>query len=358
MSVARLRGIGYKSFRRLVQWINDAQPALDTTQDILSSVYLPDGVTSGSYSFAAGAATTLTGSGFVTFRSGRVTYNGPVGAVTLEDLGDITQSNFGAWRILISRLGVLTSQASPTVGGESTAQKALASLGSVAPTANTVTLGYLTLTDSNSVIDVGTDNLNASGVTAVVYYERGPRKRISGHNTALGAASTLTAASTTYGHGAINVNVNGLKVAEIAAGATQALTDADVITTAKYGGWVILTDLAGTSKFTLNAAGLPGVQTMAYDTAALRDAALDDLCDRLPSMFVPIAVIKVYKGSAVDFTAKTTNWDATGVTSTITDATVSAYSRTLKTSGFDSHQVTLPTMPSALDTFRDARGAA
>lgn len=327
--------------------INDLETlraALSKVDTVLDQLIKPDGVFAGSYSFAAGAATTLTGSGFVTYRIGGVQYNAPVGNVTLEDLGDITQSNFVAFRIEIDRLGALTAKSSPTVGGESTAQKALLSLASIAPTANAVTIAYLTLTDSNSVINLGTDNLNASGVTATIYYERGPRKRISGLNTALGAASTLTASSTTYGHGTIDPNPNGLKVAQIAAGATQALTDADTIATTKFGAWVVVTDLAGTSKVTLNAAGTPGVTAMTYATAALALAAINLVVDRLPAMFVPFILIQVSNQAGGTFTAKTTNWDATSVTSTITDATVGGWARGTST-GFDSHQITA-TQPS------------
>ena len=305
----------------------------------------PNGVIGGSYAFSAGAATTLAATGFITYRLNGIEYSGPMPAtITLEDLGDVTQNNFAAWRIEIDALGAVTAKESPTAAGYATAQIALLALGGLAPTANTVTIGYLTLTDTDSVIALGTDNLNAAGVVSAIYYERGPRKRISGLNAALGAASTLTAASTTFGHGTINANMNGLKKAQIGAGATQALTDADVISTLKFGAVVILTDLAGTAYVSLNQAGIPGVQTMASASAAAALALIDAVIDRLPAMFVPVALIRVSNQAGGDFTFKTTNWDATSVTSTITDAAVAGWDRTVA-AGFNSHQITRVAIP-------------
>jgi len=239
----------------------------------------------------------------------------------------------------------VTTQSSPTVGGAASAQIALLSLASVAPTASTCTLGYLTLTDSNSVINIGTDNQNASGVTAVIYYERGPRKKISGLWAEPGAASTLTAASTTFGHGTWDLQINGVEKAQIAAGATQALTDADTVAQTKFGNILILSNLAGTGYVSLNAAGTPGATAMSYATAVAALTASDNVVDYLPSMFVPLALIKISAGDRNPFTVKTTNWTGAGTAfCTITDATAGTWSRTLN-AGFDSHKVTPPALP-------------
>ena len=61
-------------------------------------------------------------------------------------------------------------------------------------------------------------------------------------------------------------------------------------------------------------------------------------------MFVPIALIKVYNGTAGNFTFKTTFWDAALVTSSIVDATVTGWDRT-KATGFNSHQITVAGLP-------------
>lgn len=308
----------------------------------------PDGVFGGSYAFTAGAAVTITVTGWVKYRIGGVEYTAEMPTtITLEDLGDITQNFFGSWRIEIDKLGACTAKSSPTVGGYSTAEKAMLALGGLAPTANAATLGYMTIVKTGSAFNIGTDNLTVATATAVFYMERGPRKRISGLNAALGAASTLTAASTTYGHGTIDANMNGLKKAQIAAGATQALTDADTIATLKFGNVLVCTNLAGTGKVTINAAGTPGVTAMSYASAALALAASDLVVDRLPSVFVPIALIKVSNQSVSTFTFKTTNWDATNITSTITDAGVAGWDRTVSV-GFNSHQITRTAIPAIL----------
>ena len=335
--------------------VTDLEVIRAGTINQVNAQFAPDGVVGGSYAFSAGAAPTLAASGWVKYRIAGVEYATEMPAtITLEDLGNVTQGNFSAWRIEIDRAGAVTAKASPTVGGYASAQIALLALGGLAPTASAVTLGYLTLTDSDSAINVGTDNLNAAGVTSAIYYERGPRKRISGLNAALGAASTLTAASTTYGHGTIDINQNGVKKTQIAAGATQALTDADTIATVKWGAVLVVTDLAGTGKVTLNAAGTPGVTAMSYASAAAALSAANNVVDRLPAMFVPIALIRVANGSGSTFTFKTTNWDAASITSTITDATVTGYGTA--TSGFDSHQITTPT--TSVDTAGDLAAAA
>ena len=325
-------------------WATEVDADENNINNQLDSLLTPDGVISGGYSFAAGAAITLTGSGFVSYRIGGVEYHAPVGNVTLQDLGDITINQYGAWRIEIDKLGALTALASPTVGGYLTEQIALLAMAGLAPTTAAATIGYLTIIKTGSAFNIGTDNLNVATATAAIYYERGPRKRVSGLNAALGAASTLTAASTTYGHGTINANMNGLKKAQIAAGAAQALTDADTIATLKWGNVVICTDLAGTGKVSINAAGTPGVTAMSYASAAAALTASDLVVDRLPAMFVPIALIKVNNQSGGTFTFKTTNWDAASVTSSITDAAVAGWDRTIA-SGFDSHQISRVAIP-------------
>jgi hypothetical protein len=342
-SVSPTHSAEYRAIAELNNVVDDlATVATGSTglADHVDYLLTPDGVIGGSYAFSVGGAATLAASGWVKYRIAGVEYCAEMPAtITLEDVGNVTQNNYSAWRIEISRLGAVTAKASPTVGGYATAQIALLALGGLAPTASCCTLGYLTLTDSDSAINIGTDNLNASGVTAAIYYERGPRKRIAGLNTALGAASALVSASTTYGHGTININRNGLKVAEIAAGATQALTDADTIATLKFGAVLICTDLAGTGKVSVNAAGTPGVTAMSYDSAALALAAVNLVVDRLPAMFVPFALIQVSNQTVGTFTFKTTAWNTALVTATITDATVGGWDRTVA-SGFDSHQVT------------------
>lgn len=319
--------------------------ALSLVDTVLDQQVKPDGVVSGNYTFAATAAVTVLVAGNVKYRINGIEHFVELPTtLTLEDLGDVTQNNFGAWRVEIDRLGAITAKASPTVGGYSTAQIALLAMGGLAPTANCCTLGYVTITKTGSAFNIGTDNTNVATSALVAYYEKAPRKRVSGLTSARGSVSAYVAASTTINSGTVDAQMNGLRKAQIAAAATQALTDADTITTLKYGAVLLMTNLAGTGIVSLNAAGTPGVTAMAYNTAALARAAVDLVVDRLPAMFVPICLVEVYNGAGGTFTFKTTNWDATSVVTTVTDAGVAGWARGTAT-GFNSHQLTA-TQPS------------
>jgi hypothetical protein len=329
-------------------WNVEASDDDNNLSNQVDAIHTPDGVRGGTYVLGpAGAAVTLATSGYVTYSIGGVTYTATMPATVTLAAQTISQNNFGAWRVEIDRLGAVTATSGATVAGYASAQIALLALSAVAPTANAATIGYFTATDSDSTYVVNTNNLNASGMTVVFYYERAPRKRIAGLNTAQGAVSTLTAASTTYGVGNTNVNINGLKVAQIAAAAAQALTDADTIATLKFGNVLLLTNLAGTGFVSLNATGVPGVAAMAYASAAAALVDSDLVVDRLPPMFVPVALIKVSNQAGGTFTFKTTNWDAASVTSTITDAAIAGWNRTIAT-GFNSHQITRAAIPALM----------
>lgn len=317
---------------------------VDTTLDYV----VKNGVVGGTLVVATASAVTLAVTGFIQYRLNGILYTvTPAATVTLEDLGDISQNNYGAWRLEIDALGAMTAKASPTVGGETTAQKALLSLGSIAPTANAITFAFWTVTKSDAVFNVGTTNTNAANTTSVMYHERGPKKKISGLNAARSVVSSANAGATTVTDGTVDVNANGVKLAQIAASATRTLTDADTIATLKFGAWVFFTDLAGTAIVTLNAAGTPGVTAMSYATAALALAAANLVVDRVPPMFVPVMLLQVGNQSVSTFTAKTTFWDATSITTTATDAGVAGWDRTVST-GFNSNQLTA-TQPGTTD---------
>jgi hypothetical protein len=326
-------------------WAIESEADTDNLSDQVDALLTPDGVRGGTYVLGpTGAAPTLAMSGYVTYQIGGVVYTAAVPATVTLPAQTISQSNYGAWRVEIDRLGVVTATSGAVAAGYASAQIALLALSAVAPTASAATIGYFTAVDTDSTYVVGSNNLNATGMSVVFYYEWAPRKRISGLNTAQGAVSTLTAASTTYGFGNTNVNINGLRVAQIAAGAAQALTDADTIATVTFGNVLLLTNLAGTGLVSLNATGVPGVAAMSYATAAAALTASDLVVDRLPAMFVPVALIKVSNGSGSTFTFKSTNWNATSVTSTITDAAVAGWNRTVSV-GFNSHQISRVAIP-------------
>lgn len=336
-------------------WTTEADADMDTMNNYLDFVHGPDGVIGGDYAFTVGAAAaTLTGTGTVIYRIGGVIYYASCPtAVTIEDnaaSADIADGKRGAWRIEISKLGVGTTKKAASDQQFTTAEEALLTLASIAPTANTATLGYVCLGDTGAAYNIGTTNL-ADLTTESYYYERAPRKQCAGLTAALGAASVATAGAATIATGTVDAKRSGLNVAQIAADASVDLDDADTIGDDDYGGWVLVTDLAGTGYYTLAADGVAdGVSAMTYASQALVDAAIDDLIDRLPSIFCPVCKITVFNQTGGDFTGGTTHWDAAtgdGATTTITDATVGTWDRTA-TTGWDSHKITPPTLPATI----------
>lgn len=306
-----------------------------------------DGVAGGNFAFTATAATTLTGSGTVTYRIGGETYFAAVGNVTLQDRGDIVDTKYGAWRILIDRTGALSAQDSGAVMAFANAEDALLSLSSVAPTANTAVLGYLVLQASGAAFNIGTTNLNAGTVANLaVYHVRQPVKQASGLTAALGGSVVANSGVNTLAVPTLDVKRNGVRLAQIAVEAGHAMDDADTVATTKWGGWLLVTNLAGTGVYAIAANGIAGaVSAMTYATEALALAALDALTDNLPALFVPVARITLYNSAGGTFTAGTTNW--TGLTRNITPATVSTWDRTDLT-GFDTHRINPPAVPDAL----------
>jgi hypothetical protein len=324
----------------------------DADQDVINNTldYLGRGVqvVGGSFTITAGAAVTLTGAGFVTYAvDGDLYYSDLDTTITLADGGDIAAGNWGAWRILIARDGTVTTQdTGATPMAYATEEDALLNLSAVAPTANTVTIGYFTI-HSNGGFNIGTDNVNGE-TAANVYHVRGAKNKVSGLTAALGAAVTADAAAGTWSSGTIDAKRNGLRLAQIAAIANQAVDDADTIADGNAGGWLLVTNLAGTGVYLLAADGAAGaVSAMTYADTAAVDTAIDTLVDQLPEIFCPVGKIVVANASGGLFTAGATNWDAAGVTTTETDCTYGTWDRTANT-GFDSNQIFAPAVPASI----------
>lgn len=320
-------------------WSTEVDADLDAINDYLHFINERDGVVSGDHSFSAGAATTLTATGRVTYRIAGRMYTADVDTtITLVDNGDVTQSTFRAWRILIDAVGTVTTQdagAGATGLNATDAQDALLSLSQNAVTAGTVEIGYLTLTDSDSVINIGTDNLNASGVTARTFVVTGPRLgcRLTAAN---GSIVVADAAAATWSVGTIDPRIEGGEtplfsrdLAQISAITNQAMDDADTIADTEFGGWLLVTNLAGTGVYALASDGVAGaVSVLADGSDAGVQTALDAARDALPLIFCPIGEIRVQNASGAGFTAGTTNWDAASVTTLVDDVDFGALDRT------------------------------
>ena len=244
--------------------------------------------------------------------------SGAAEAVLDGDTDDITATKFGAWRIELSALGVLTTTSAVASGDMAfeTAEDAMMNLASQARTADTIDVGYLVIEAAAGGFTMGTDLPVTSDaqVTAATYTDVFVSEYGSGINAVPSVATTTPDGVTTISVGTVNVNINGTTKAEIAAQLTAAFDDADTVTVDDFGGWLLISDHAGTGTYLLAADGIAGsVSAMTYTTQALVDADLDSVQDLLPLTMSPIA--RIYFENTNDgtvpatWTAGTDDWD-------------------------------------------------
>ena len=323
-------------------WDIEVDGDLDTINDYLHYLNKRDGVIGGDFTFAAGAAVTITGSGDIHYRIAGVEYYAVLDTtIVLEDSGDIIQDDFGAWAILIDSHGVVTTQdtgvAAPMAHG--TAIDALLSLSSRVNTAGTIPIGYLVVTDSNSVFSPNADQLTATGVTATLYAAKGPREMCGINEDDATLAITAPDAAKTWNSGAvIDVRTAGGPVAgpilagnqtQLAAITTQVMDDADTVDINDFGGWLLVWEPAG-SVYALAANGIAGAVTaMTFTTAALRDTDLDLVEARLPLNCAPIGRILLNNvGGGNAWAAITDDWNHDTAVTTVENYTNKALDRT------------------------------
>lgn len=344
-------------------WTTEVDADLDAINNYLDYIHEADGVYGGDYTFASTGAVTILGAGNLLWRRAGIRHYAALDTtITLAAPSTTTigAAKFGAWRVLVSDLGVITTQAAnATTMQFANAEDALLNCSAIAPTASTVTIGYLILENgSGGDFTIGTTNTNAASMSWTFYYERGPRKQVSGLTAALGSSVVADAAAATWSVGTIDHQALGIGYAQISAITNQAMDDADTIADGEAGGWLLVTNLAGTGVYALASDGIAGsVSALANTDAAGVATALDTLADRLPGQFVPIGKITVVNGSGSGFTAGTTNWDATGITTTVADASVGTWDRT-STTGFDSHRINPPAVPATVTAAIPAAGPA
>ncbi len=327
-----------------VTWDTEVDGDLDKINDYLYYLGEKDGVLSGDFSFSAGGVATITGAGRVRYRLGGVVYVADVDTtIILEGTGDVTQSKWGAWRILIDSKGVCSTQATDATGtiAHDSAEDAMLTLSKRSRTADTVEIGYCHITDSDSVFNIGTDNLTSSGVTVVYFEVQGARQDVG--VVALGGTIRLQDGTTTWdSQGAIDARVAAADdapsgggilsgdLAQISEITNQAMDDADVVTNTGFGGWLLVTDLAQTGLYAIAANGIAGaVSTMNEASEAAVDTLLDAVEAALPLVFAPIARFYVDKSAgSTDFTANSVNWNADSTVATVTQYTNAALDRT------------------------------
>lgn len=231
---------------------------------------------------------------------------------------DITATKFGAWRIELAATGVLTTTAAAAAGPMAfdSAEDAMMNLSSQARTADTIDVGYLVIEAAAGGFTIGTDLPVTSDaqVTAATYTSVFVKQYGSGLNAALGAVTTTPDGVTTIGIGTVDVDINGDTLTQIAAQATAAFDDADTVTVNDWGGWLLISDHAGTGTYLLAADGIAGsVSAMTFTTKALTDAQLDIIQDLLPLTMAVLS--RIYFNNTNDgtvpatWTAATDDWD-------------------------------------------------
>ena len=342
---------------------NDLDVTLDTElkadlndmNDYFDFLWEANGIRAGEFTMAGAAAVTIavtTEAPIYWTRDGKRHFIKNLAAtVALEDSGDIADTKFGAWRVLMSDLGVLTTQDTGAQMAFTDAQDAMLNLSHETPTASNTVVGFIVLENAQggaTPFNIGTTNTNAANVNLTFYYESGPAKQLTGLTAALGSTVVADVGAATWSSGTIDFAAMGINLAQIGAITNQAMDDADTIATTEAGGWLLVTDLAGTGVYALASDGVAGSVSVLADTdAAGVLTALGTLCDQLPGVFCPVGWITVVNSSVGTFTAGTTFWDATDMTTTIANATVGVWDRTNLT-GFDTHKINPPALPDAV----------
>jgi hypothetical protein len=335
-----------------VTWSTEVDSDLDDINDYHDFLEA-DGCRGGTFTVATQADVTVLGAGIVPYViDGIQYYASTAGNITLAQpsTNTIADTKFGAWRIVIDRLGAITTQAAnaSTMQFDS-AEIALLNLSAIAQTANTACLGYIVIenTSGGAAFTIGTTNTNTT-TTGTYYYERFPRKQCAGLTAALGASLAIGGTNTNYSTGTRDYKVSGVNVAQDAAEADKTFNDADTIGQSQYGGHLIVTNLGNSATVSLAADGIAGsVSAMTYASSAAVDTAIDTVCDNLPSMFAPVGKIVVTNNVAGAFTYGTDDIAGTDGSAVYTDCTVGVWDRTSNT-GFDSHKINPPAIPASV----------
>ena len=256
-------------------------------------------------------------------------------------LGETTQAKYGAWRVMIDAQGVLSTQAATPNGTSgtmafTTEEEALLSLCQIARTANTIDVGYLTILAASGGFTPQTDTPNDSSgaVDGHGYYTVTQPEIDNGLTAALGASVAIGSTATKYSVGSIDARTNGLEPAQVTGLTDVTFDDADTIADTKFGGWLIVTDLAKTGVYALASDGIAdAVSAMTHASDAAVVTQLDVLREALPKVFTEVGHIRVQNAAGADpttFTAATTALDGSEADISViyTDRLSGAYDRT------------------------------
>lgn len=302
-----------------------------TDLETLRAAVAADGIFEGAPLLAVddGTATKVEMFGRIRYRiGGEEFFAPPTAGITLPGTDDITATKYGAWRFEIDRTGAITAVPAVAVGSDqafASAEAALLALSATARAANTVPVGYLVIQAAAGGFTVGTDSPVTSDaqVTSATYYDvRGSSGVVAAPTLAVGATPEQIA------QGAGTVKVNGLRKAEISAAAGLTFAVADTIDADKFGGFLLVSTLAGTAIRTLSADGDPAVSAQAYATSAAAEAALDALEAAMPELFAVVGRL-VIENDGTEWVGNTDDLDDASdvTTATFTAKTAGTYTK-------------------------------
>jgi hypothetical protein len=225
--------------------------------------------------------------------------------------GEITGGKYGCYRMELAKDGTLAATRKADPMAYDSEEDAVLSLGSLARTADSIDVGYVAILAAAGGFTAQTDLpiIGDAQVDGITWWDSHVGRYASGLNSAVTVAVANGVA--TLNISAVDVNVDGKKLSQIAAAGTQAMDDADTVGIGQWGGWLLVVDPAGTGTYALASDGIAGtVSAMTHASQAAADTALDLVQDRLPTFCVPIARIYVNNvGGGDAWTAGTDNWD-------------------------------------------------
>lgn len=339
------KGVNWRILQKFLDNVislgNELRSDSNTLSDYVARMNDRDGVIGGNHTLGVGTSDTtkVRLSGTVRYRIDGVEYSQTNLEAVFSDTSDVDNTKYGAWRILIDKLGAITTQSASATGAETqvhvTAEQAFVSLAQLAITANTVELGYLTLLAAGSGFTPNSDNPDSgdANVASNTYYNCRVPRLDNGFTAAPDSALTNGAAAKNdeIKHGTINVRTNAKNVAEISANADLPFTQADTISTEdQFGGHLIITDTAGTAIITLTANGILANATTAMTyTVTTVTTALDAAQAALPNIFTVIGrvIVDPTTGEGA-FTYNTDDLAGGDGTATWTDEVATAFDRT------------------------------
>ncbi len=302
-------------------WDTEVDGDFDLINNLLFKEFQRDGVISGG-NIVGGSVTTskIKLGGTVNFRIGGVAYSATDVEAVLISTDDITQAKYGAWRVMIDKKGVLSTQRATANGSSGvmafTAEEdALLSLAQVARTANTVDVGYVAILAASGGFTPQTDLpiIGDAQVDGINYYSVTQPAIDNGLTAALSASVAIGITATKYSVGTIDARTNGKEPTQIGASTDVTFDDADTIADTQFGGWLILTNLAGTGLYSLASDGIAdAVSAMTHASDAAVVTQLDIIRLALPLVFTEVGHIRIQNAVGADpttFTAATTALD-------------------------------------------------